>query len=357
MKNKAILLSLIFCTVLTGCYPTGQKVEQAETSSIVYDEDLNASPRENLKYYFTVPEEYLQTYSAKKAQTIIYESDYITPLFPGCTEDLEQLITPETADSPDLEHYYLFWKGNASYVCINAGSVGLCTPEYNDNMYSLFPNKGIYLREEKEREMFPDNKLDSFSSDEAIEKMKEMADYLNADISEEPIIIAIDDEAAEILRRAEGFDIPSISKGMEAYYIRYMMTLDGLPLPDYSRSPLVHEDWGIPTSYVEGVFTSDSMIYFDCREAMEITERGEEIQICTPEFAIQQVKNYVEAMTVSCSVYGCELMVLPIYDTETDDKYDYKLKPVWMFVWDKTKKEDYPDCDAIYVDAETGEIL
>ena len=354
MKNKAILLSLLFCTILTGCYPTGQKVEQAETSSIVYDEDLNASPRENLKYYFTVPEEYLQTYSAKKAQTIIYESDYITPLFPGCTEDLELEITPETADSPDLEHYYLYQKESASFVGINAGTVSLCTPEYNDGCYVMFDLKGDFLRDEKTREVVPNDKLKAFSSDEAIKKLEEMIDYLGVEVHPEPIILAVTNDDTDYYNNL-WYNDASVDE--EAYVIKYRMALDGLPLPDYSRIPLVHEDWGIPFSRIESVFTEDGMIYFDCREAMEITERGEEIQICTPEFAIQQVKNYVEAMTVSCSVYGCELMVLPIYDTETDDKYDYKLKPVWMFVWDKTKKEDYPDCDAIYVDAATGEIL
>ena len=354
MKKQATLLSLIFCSILTGCYPTGQKVEKADTSSVVYDEDLNASPREDLRYYFTVPEEYLHTYSAKKAHSVIYEPDYITPLFPGCTENLELEITPETADSPDLEYYYLYQKEPASYVCVDAGTVSLLTPEYNNGCYGIFDLKGTFLRDDKTREIVPNDKLKSFSSDAAITKIEYMIDHLNVEVNSEPIIYAVTYDTDY-----DYYDLwyHDTSVDEDAYIIKYRMTLDGLPVPDYGRSPLVHEDWYIPETKIVSVFTESGMIYFDCREAMEITERDEEIQICSPEFAIQQVKKYVEAMTVSCSIYGCELMVLPVADNDTDDMYDYKLKPVWMFVWDKTVKEQYPDCDAIYVDAETGEIL
>lgn len=354
MKMKAILLSLIFCSILTGCYPTGQKVEKADDSSVVYDEDLNASPREDIKYYFTVPEEYLHTYSAKRAHEVIYDPDYVTPLFPGCTENLELEITPETADSPELEYYYLYQKEPASYVCVDAGTVSLLTPEYNNGCYVMFDLKGNYLRDEKTREIVPNDKLEAFSSDESIKKLEEMIDYLGVEADPEPLILAVtDDDNTDYFKM--WYHNTSVDE--DAYIIKYRMKLDGLPVPDYGRSPLVHEDWYIPFCWIKSVFTESGMIYFDCREVMEVTERGEEIQICSPEFAIQQVKNYIEAMNVSCSVYGCELMVLPVADNDTDDIYDYKLKPVWMFTWDKTVKEQYPDCDAIYVDAETGEIL
>ena len=112
-------------------------------------------------------------------------------------------------------------------------------------------------------------------------------------------------------------------------------------------------DWVATSSKIYGLFDENGMIELTVRDIPEVYKREKNEKICSPEFAVSQMKEYIEGMHKNGTVFGCELRALVyIYSGEVTDEYE--VRPVWVFGW---QDDDMDRPNPYYIDAVSGNIL
>lgn len=341
MKKTIIttVLCIASCVVMTGCYPTGKK-EDIET--FTYDGELNESPREGLTYKFTAPEEYPETYSVTRARDSSFDPKLLEELFPDCKNDTTDIVIDEA------ENYTLYMKEDSLALCWG----GDFTFRMNDEETNLV--RGILkmpIPNDEIRSIVPNTEFKKFSTGENIKNMQHILETLEVEVSE-PYVYAIGEDDEKYLR--ENFfghlDDHKILKE-DTYIVLFDTYLDGLPVVKTKAGGISNNQWLLSGTEIYGSVTKDGLRAFNIDTALEVSETGDQEKICSPEYAVQQIKNYIEGTSLSGTMCGCELKAL-VYFYGGEEYDDYLVKPVWEFGW----KEGNYEYEPYFVDAITGNV-
>lgn len=341
MKKSIIMaaLCIISCAVMTGCYPTGKK-EDIET--FTYDGELNESPREGLVYKFTVPEEYPETYSVTRARDRNFDPQLLEVFFPDCKKDTTDIVIDEA------ENYTLYQKADSHVVCWDGRFIFRMLDEETNLVRGILkmpiPNDEI-------RSIVPNTEFKKFSADEHIKNMQHILDTLEVEVSE-PYVYAVGEDDEKYLRE-NFFGHWNDRKILEedTYIVLFDTYLDGLPVVKTKTSGIMRQEWLLSDTEIYGSVTNDGLRAFIIYNAIEVSGTGDEEKICSPEYAVQQIKNYIEGTSLSGTMCGCELKALA-YFYEGEEHDDYMVKPVWEFGW----KEGNYKYEPYFVDAVTGNV-
>ena len=339
-KTKLLMIGVLCSLFITGCYPTGEIVGN---SNISYGSELNESPYEGLNYKLILPDDYPETYSITKAKLRNFDTSLAESLFPDCTKDTVDIQIDE-------ENKYALYRKKESDVCFMPGTV--IYNKKNENKTELLVNALTMPKtDEQIRDEFPRTELPGFSSDGSLAEINRVIDLLDIETTG-PQIYAITDEEAEYVNSTycEGAFDGIICN--DSYIIKYTPTLDGLPVANHSFLSTM-SDWVATSSRIYGLFDENGMIELTVRDIPEVYKREKNEKICSPEFAVSQMKEYFEGMHKNGTVFGCELRALVyIYSGEVTDEYE--VRPVWVFGW---QDDDMDRPNPCYIDAVSGNIL
>ena len=339
-KTKLLIFSVLCSLFITGCYPTGEIVKNSDIS---YGSELNESPYEGLNYKLSLPDEYPETYSVTKAKLKNFDTSLAEVLFPDCTKDTVDIQTDE-------ENNYVLYRKKASDVCFMQGTV-IYNKKNENNTGLLISALTMPKTDEQIRDEFPRTDLPGFSSDGYLEEINRVINLLDIETTG-PQLYAITDEEAEYVNSTyyEGMFDGIIHNDL--YIIKYTPTLDGLPVANSSFLSSM-SDWVATSSKVYGAFDENGMSELTARDIPEVYKRDKNEKICSPEFAVSQMKEYIEGIHKKGSVFGCELRALVyIHSGEVTDEYD--VRPVWVFGW---QDDDMDRPNPYYIDAVSGNIL
>ncbi len=344
MKQKtSFFICGIICSIFaTGCYPTGQNIN---TEEIVFDGNLNESPREDLVYKFTIPEEYPESYNVTKAKFRNFDASLAEELFPHCTDD------PVEIQHHDERNYTLYLKEN-SWVNFMDGTVTFW------NEYEYEPHKilaAIYMPKpfEQIKSEFPNIVFKNFSSEQPVSEMNRIIRTLDIKVSE-PHIYSFDRQVTEYIDDTyfiHGFEHEELKE--DIYAVSFDVMLGELPVSKQSFGQILSSEWHSVDTQIYGLFNKNGLIEFNARDIPEISETGKNAHICSPETAVSQIKNYIEGTAESGTIFGCELKALTYYyeGVETDE---YMVRPVWVFGF---QSEEGSLLNPLYVDAVSGMML
>lgn len=348
MKKLVCKLTILSCIVLTGCFPTGE-LSQSNNSAPLNNTELNASPREELVYNLSIPNEYVDTYSPFKCRMKQPDSSFeiAEKLFPGSTVD-----TTEILDRPEEENYKLYQKSD-SFLCFQDGRVYMNKPtEIEFGFIESALDMAVpytMLREE-----FPQTNSDSLPIADYVSEMDRIINEIGVEVGE-PKVFAFDKKTGKYINKKY---FPGVSGRDfvkdDCCIIKYDILANGLPLADYHYYEINgQQEWVPRPSSIKGYFDEDGMLCFDCDGLLDNIEADESKKLCTPEFAIQQIKDYFEKTTREGTLCGCEQAVL-LYQKNEKFTGDYYARPVWVFGWTESGR---PIPDPYYVDAITGHIF
>lgn len=346
MKKIIKYLALLSCITLSGCFPTGE-IEKTDTQNSFIDSELNISPREGLVYNLSIPDEYLETYSPLKCRKQLVDSSMAEELFPNCTVD-----TVEVLDRPEEENYKLFQKED-SWVCFQDGKIykwkqGEIEYNYLKNAFDM-PKPYWMIREE-----FPQTDIDSLPVFDYVVEMNRIVNKIGVEVGEPRVYVVTEKLGDEISKKYFKDTCNRKITREDCCVIQYSMILNGLPIADYSYVfQSSSQEWFPNGCSIFGLFNKDGQLIFECRGILDIVETEEPQQLCTPEYAIEQMKEYFERTTLKGNLYGCEQCVLVYWKNE---KYtgDFYARPVWAFGW---QEEEGKKLQPYYVDAITGHVL
>lgn len=346
MKKQFLLCLLIGCFSLTSCFPTGN-IEETDFQKTIQNNDINNSYNEDIVYNLIIPDEYIKTYSVTNVKLHQFDSDIAEELFPGCTTN-----TTDILDRPEQHNYLLFQKVD-SWVCFQDGIVkSFKTNNINqtllDKLFSM-PKPYAMIRDE-----FPEKELESFSVPDCVNQMERLISVLDLNVGSKKVF-SVSSKDSKNIKEKYFPDIDIDIANEDCCIIHYNLIIDGLPIADYSYD-MVHEtqEWNPLNSSVRALFTKDGLISFSCTGVPDVINGAESQEVCTPEYAVSQMKKYIESTTLKGTLYGCEQRAL-VYWKEGKYTGEYFVRPVWAFGWSEKGRDDCPV--PYYVDALNGHVM
>lgn len=349
MKNFILGLVLVSCITLNGCFPTGE-IEESNIQNSLNNTELNISPREGLIYNLSIPDEYKETYSAAKCRFKQIDSSIAEELFQKCTVDTETVL-----DRPEEQNYKLFQKKD-SWVCFQDGRI-LKWQQHDIQSTFLMHVFSMAKPYWMIREEFPQTDMDSISISDCTNEMDRIINTIGVDVGK-PKIFPVTKKIAKDIGKKYYPDSMSMIGNItdeDCCIIRYDMLLNELPIVNCSYRVISGTQEWIPQSCsVSGLFNKDGLLEFQCEYILDDIETEEPEQLCTAEYAIAQMKNYIEKTTRNGTLYGCEQGVL-VYRKKEKFSGEYYARPVWVFGWAEENEGQQPD--PYYVDAINGHIL
>lgn len=344
MKHKISLLlfGMLCASIVTGCYPTG---ENSNMEEITFEGNLNDSPRDDLIYKFTIPTEYPKSYNVTKAKLRSFNASFAEELFPHCTDE------PVEIQKFDDKNYTLYLKDD-SWVNFMDGTVTFWS-DYEYDPYRILSSVYMPKPLDQIKAEFSRSDFEKFSSEYPVSEMNRILNTLDIKVSE-PHIFALNKQDAEYISNTyflNNGEHQNLSENI--YTITYDVMLGDLPVSYSSFGQILNPEWLSISTQIYGIFNNNGLIEFNARDIPEIAETGESVEICSPETAIAQIKNYIEGTVESGTMYGCELKALT-YCYEGVETDEYMVRPVWIFGW---QSEEGNLLNPLYVDAVSGMIL
>ncbi len=339
-KAKLLIISILCTAFITGCYPTGEIVGN---DNISYGAELNESPREGLIYKFTLPEEYPETYNVKTAKFRNFDIELAEELIPHCTED--------TINVEKYDDGYTLYQKEDSYVCFMPGTVSL-TKENDNNIEVLLQAFLLPKTSDQIRNEFPRTEISDFSSVAYLEEMQRFIDILDIETDNELQVYAVTNEESNYINQTYNKGILEDLISDDCYIIKNTPILGGLPVANSSFLCSM-ADWVSMDSKIYGAFDKNGLLDFEAYNIPEICKLGDDEKICSPEYAVSQIKDFIEGINNNGTMYGCELRAL-VYSFNGEAIDEYFVRPVWVFGWQENSEGML---NPYYVDAVSGTIL
>lgn len=344
MKKQFMFASLIVLFSFTSCFPTGTE-KKAEFQQSMPNNDINYSSNENIIYNFIIPDEYKKTYSITKVKLRQFDSDIAKDIFPESVKDVTNIL-----DRPEQNNYKLFEKVG-SWLCFQDGNISYFK---NNNinyqfLYDLFamPKPYAMIRDE-----FPEKELKTISISECTDEMDRIISTLDINVGKPKVFSITKKDSRYIEDKYYSKENISIVNE-ECCVINYDLLLDDVPIANYSYYMAPFEMNPLNSS-IQALFTKDGMLNFNCYDVPEIMTSSDPQEMCGPEYAIAQMKEYIEKTSLKGTLYGCEQRVF-IYWKEGKYTGEYDVRPVWVFGWLEKGSNRRPV--PYYVDALNGHVM
>lgn len=327
---KAVLAGAIIAVMLSGCFPTGEisAPESAPgnvegiTINIPYPEQTPESASEiTLRQREWDNDKLISVFL--EGSTITYENSFET-----VREVMCYYCRTDDGRSLRIEN------GRLSYEA-----------QWDSEKNSLSDNYAINVMSD----LFPDEALDGFSREEALERAYEIIDKAEIKNLGEPEIYAVTAERANKLRTIT----TKWTKDDELYYIRFPTIYNDIPIFNcMSAVPIPGTSTFFEGSYVETAISKSEIVFFNCITVFgEIQKTGDDIQIkYGAENVLDQVKLYFsEREHEPLTVIGCTLMYMP---SAANGFQEFSFKPAWCVRY--IEETEIPRLKFLIYDANTG---
>lgn len=334
MKN--ILKLVIIITLagsLAGCYPTQRRTPKgsAELSEIMSEADKI----DNFSITLTLPEDYPSELPKIITTGLRFDRDAVFDMFaPG--EPVEMREYESDIYPGENIAWYAFNEEGDDYLRFEPEQLRRHSARVNELRYSeLFS----YADDFCEQSLITyENEIESFSSESAILRVREVVEMLGITNLGEPSVYGLSAEAAnKYFRDGDAEDEyfgkepahRTFSKDDEAYYLIFPLVYEGIPR---ETNRVYVQDYSYDTvSYIEAIITKDEILDLDCRGiASPEYQTGEGVQINFTAADILRtiVSDHSSIVHTDKTVYyNCEL----VYAPEEYENGEWTLIPMWKF--------------------------
>lgn len=361
MKKLAALCMFLLTVSLTACYPTG-KERVGGNDFMISLEELNASDSENITFHFDP--EYADSSELYRVNTRFrrWDEEKLLSLFlggdAGNYEPYWQDVSYTTFDpEKNIQKCYLLPDGKL--LCFDAGVIDFLYTAESGKSGKAFSKSAynILASEENMREYFPNEELESFPPDEALQTMNEIIKELSLPVSKEPEIYALDTTLESCQKY---WDEWGVETREDQYFIVYSMKIEETPIMQF-RSLLLTSNVDMSVN-ICALFDQEGILMFSCEGVPEKEMSFQKFSGCSGKEAAAQVKKRIESMAFSgkVKISGGALRYVPICSSQEEGAGDeeYQLKPMWVFL---KEQEDISGSfmvrTLIFVDPETQAVL
>lgn len=327
---KAVLSSAIFTVMLSGCFPTGEvsmpesapnNVEGVTIDISIPEQTWESAPEITLRQREWDNEKLISTFL--EGGTITYENSFETVREVMC---------------------YIYRTDDGRSLRIETGRLS-----YEAKWDSEKNSLNSYYTADYMPELFPDETLDGFSREEALERVYEIINKAEIKDLGEPEIYAVTAERVNELRTIN----TKWTKDDELYYIRFPVIYNDIPVFNcMSAAPIPGTYLVFEGSYVETAISKSEIVFFNCTTVFgEIQKTGNDIQIkYSAENVLDQVKLYFsEREHEPLTVIGCTLTYMP---SAANGFREFSFKPAWCVKYIEGKELSIPK--SLIYDANTG---
>lgn len=357
----AVLLSV---TLLSGCYPTGDQDPRsdivneeitasntANTSSCqsIGDTSDENSPRQNISYDLTLPQNTPSTVSQIRLQARKWKENEIESLFLDDKTVVDQ-YTYEPDFFPD-DLCYVYRTSDDWQVIRAPGQFtadNLAVKDGNFHYAAVYPSfTKVCLANDEE--------LSAFSRDDAVKRVNEILDKLDIPYGDPYIIPVKADVANEFLKadeeRYDDFSYTPWGEENEIYILIYPLIYEGIELTiDEMKIPGAN-DYGSGAS-IEAVVSKNDILSIRGKTLFQAEyETEEQIPVkYDAEYSLNKIKEFYEPQIISeeTRFNNCKLVYVPIrkeseeylsfapaweFDGEVDSQYSLTKMPISQFVY------------------------
>lgn len=359
---KKLIFALITCIfVCTACYPTGENpIRENNVQTLT---ELNTSSLPNVEFNFSCDENYNESYPllTAKWRNVDDIANTIEEIFlynknNGKYNKKEENLPSVRALNEN--NYTIYYLDNDGCLVYDTGCISFLKDyyKYENNGYSNVDGcNGVLYTPENMKKYFNLDALDNFNKDDITAKSNEIIKSLSVPVKEIPEVYAVDKKSMQKLPYIQPENYESFSKEDEFYVLHYRHFFEGLPLTYFQSHSNAKEAQGI-SPLVSFVYSRDGLEYFNA-DLIGITEKGNNINVCSFNEAAASVKTHIENLysenNEQVIVTGGELN----YISEVDySKNIISLKPAWIFTKESTFEDNTPYYEPIIIDAANAQL-
>ena len=357
----AVLLSV---TLLSGCYPTGDQdprsdivneeitasnTENSSSGQSIGDTSDENSPRHNISYDLTLPQNTPSTVSQIRLQVRKWKENEIESLFLDGKTVVDQ-YTYEPDFFPD-DLCYVYRTSDDWQVIRAPGQFtadNLAVKDGNFHYAAVYPSfTKVCLANDEE--------LSAFSRDDAVKRVNAILEKLDIPYGEPYIIPVKADIANEFLRadeeRYDDFSYTPWREENEIYILIYPLIYEGIELTMAEMKILGANDYGSGAS-IEAVVSKKEIISIRGRTIYRAEyETEEQIPVkYDAEYSLNKIKEFYAPQIISeeTRFNNCKLVYVPIkreseeylsfapaweFDGEVDSQFSLTKMPISQFVY------------------------
>lgn len=348
MKKIKLTLAVLIAFLMTGCYPSGEKLLSTEDNEAISEqiEDI-VSGNENLDVDVTLAESIMEV-PIIDVTIRTWDKEGIKNLLLDGKSISEKFDTPSD-DFPD-EFINVYLTEDNWWLSIESGRFNFFDQEF---VYAGF----ISWFDQAVEENLPDS-LEGFPKEDAIKEATDMLDKLDIKYIGEPDIYAVPFEKIneELSEPGLNTDPLTQTKDDEFYVLYFPLQYEGIPISTQSEK-IMGTGKSSKGTYIQAIVSRHGLVLLKCNGIFdEKYEKGESVSInVSAENALNTlIKSYSHGViTKPTTIADCRLVYFP-----TDMKeHTYTCSPFWEFtVYSYVESLDQTLKDYEYIDAQTGMI-
>lgn len=250
------------------------------------------------------------------------------------------------------EHSFDTGRGSMCYAYQTEDKKFLTIENGNLTYYAQVDSEKIslpsYYGVNEMRRFFPDDKLDGFPQEEALERLKKITDEMGMTRLGKPEIYAVTAELAGKLRTISD----KWTKDDELYYIRFPVVYNGVPITGISCVIQGTDEVFDTGSYLEAAISKSELVFIQCVGVFgDVQSQGDNIPVkISAEDALNQFRSLLAGRNYDpVTIIGCTLTYVPC---AMNGRQEYTFKPAWHIKFVKEAKT--PSLKHILYDANTG---
>lgn len=302
---KAFLATAVIAVMLSGCFPTGEVSVPESTPNNI--EDLTIS--------ISYPEQTPESASEITLRMREWDNDRLIKTFlEGSTITYENIF--ETVREVTC---YAYRTDDNKYLRIEDGMLTYEAQNGSDKN-SLYD----YYTASYMPDLFPDEALDGFSREEALERVYAVIDKADIKNLGEPEIYAVTAERANKLATID----TKWTKNDELYLMRFPIIYNDIPIIN-CNSAIPGTSTFYDGSFVTVAISESELVFFQCVNILgEVQKTGDEIQIkYGAENILDQLKLFFsEREHTPLTIIGCTLTYMP---SAINGFLELSFKPAW----------------------------
>lgn len=327
ISKYALAAALIF--MLTGCFPTGER--SAERSNDDNDSVwAEAAKIDNFALSLTLPQDYPSELPEITAAVKRWDKDtVINALCNGKTIISEKEYKSDRY--PEEKRTVLLIDDEGSYISFEPESIGCYCAAQNDKYHYkyLFSTYEVYYDN-------PDisyvSELEGFSKDNAVKRVRELAEKLGITNLGEANVFGVTAESAnDFFDKEQEYnnDYTEWTKEDEAYFITFPLTYEEIPLETVR---VAVPGYSYDGSYIKAIVTKNDIIDFSCAGITEpeyVIGDAVKINFSAEDILSKIVSAYSQrVLTDKLEFYNCELTYAPVDKLSNND---WVFAPIWRF--------------------------
>ena len=361
---KAAAAVLLSVTLLSGCYPTGEQdprsdivneeitasnTENTSSGQSIGDTSDENSPRQNISYDLTLPQNTPSTVSQIRLQVRKWKENEIESLF----LDGKTVVDQYTYE-PDFFHddlCYVYRTSDDWQVIRAPGQFtadNLAVKDDNFHYAAVYPSFTKVC-------MANDEELSAFSRDDAVKRVNEILDKLDISYGDPYMIPVKADVANEFLKadeeRYDDFSYTPWGEDNEIYILIYPLIYEGIELTMAEMKILGANDYGSGAS-IEAVVSKNDILSIRGKTIFQAEyETEEQIPVkYDAEYSLNKIKEFYAPQIISeeTRFNNCKLVYVPIrkeseeylsfapaweFYGEADSQYSLTKMPISQFVY------------------------